>query len=240
MQTELTPPVVELRDIYKFHYTRELETAALNGLDLTIRRGEFVAIMGPSGSGKSTLLNLIGLVDEASRGTYQFFGKDIGQLSRRALAELRRDNMAFIFQSFNLIDELTAAENVALPLVYLKVPRAERERRVAEALAELEMTHRADHYPRQLSGGQQQRVAIARAIVTRPALLLADEPTGNLDSDNGRAVMEKLRQFHEEGSTIVMVTHSPEDAKYASRVVELFDGVPLQREGDYLAAKKAG
>jgi putative ABC transport system ATP-binding protein len=238
MSTEQTPPVVELRDIYKFHYTRELETAALNGLDLTIRRGEFVAIMGPSGSGKSTLLNIIGLIDEPSRGSYRLRGTDVVSLSRRGLAELRRDNMAFIFQSFNLIDELTAAENVALPLVYLKVPPAERRRRVAEALAELEMTHRADHYPRQLSGGQQQRVAIARAIVTRPSLLLADEPTGNLDSDNGRAVMEKLRQFHAEGSTIVMVTHSPEDAKYASRVVELFDGVPLQKEEDYLASKK--
>jgi putative ABC transport system ATP-binding protein len=238
MSTEQTPPVVELRDIYKFHYTRELETAALNGLDLTIRRGEFVAIMGPSGSGKSTLLNIIGLIDEPSRGSYRLRGTDVVSLSRRDRAELRRDNMAFIFQSFNLIDELTAAENVALPLVYLKVPPAERRRRVAEALAELEMTHRADHYPRQLSGGQQQRVAIARAIVTRPSLLLADEPTGNLDSDNGRAVMEKLRQFHAEGSTIVMVTHSPEDAKYASRVVELFDGVPLQKEEDYLASKK--
>jgi putative ABC transport system ATP-binding protein len=231
-------PVVRLRDVYKYHYAAELETAALNGLDLTIHRGEFVAIMGPSGSGKSTLLNVIGLIDEPSRGDYQLMGQPVGKLSRRARADLRKTHMAFVFQSFNLIDELTAGENVELPLIYLKVPAPERKRRVREALEALEMSHRINHYPRQLSGGQQQRVAIARAIVVKPALILADEPTGNLDSENSRAVMEKLREFHRAGSTIVMVTHSQEDAAYASRTVELFDGAPIVSEHEYLNQKQ--
>ncbi|MEO0731728.1 MAG: ABC transporter ATP-binding protein [Bacteroidota bacterium] len=220
--------------LVEFHHTATVETSALNGLDLTIRPGEFVAIMGPSGSGKSTLLNVIGMIDEPTRGSFHFRGKDVLALSRSGRADLRKRNMGFIFQSFNLIDELTARENVELPLIYLKVPAAERKKRVAAALAELEMSHRADHYPRQLSGGQQQRIAIARAIIAEPTLILADEPTGNLDSVNGKAVMEKLRYFHERGATIIMVTHSPEDAAYAERTVELFDGSLLVKEQDFL------
>lgn len=227
-------PVVEMRGIYKYHFTREVQTAALNCLDLTINSGDFVAITGPSGSGKSTLLNLIGLIDEPSRGTYHLHGQEVNALSRRERGRLRKQSMGFIFQSFNLIDELTAAENVELPLIYLKVPLAERRQRVNAALAELEMTHRMSHYPRQLSGGQQQRVAIARAIVTQPALILADEPTGNLDSENSRVVMEKLRYFHQQGSTIIMVTHAAEDAAYASRVIQLFDGTQLLSEKEFI------
>jgi len=226
--------VVEMNDLYKFHFTKDLQTAALNGLSLRIEEGEFVAITGPSGSGKSTLLNVLGLIDEPSKGSYKFKGQETSMLSRRSRAELRKQSMGFVFQSFNLIDELTAAENVELPLIYLKVPASERRLRVAEALAELEMNHRKDHYPRQLSGGQQQRIAIARAIITNPQLILADEPTGNLDSENSQIVMEKLRDFHQQGSTIVMVTHAPEDAAYASRTVRLFDGSELRGERESL------
>lgn len=228
------PAVVRMEGVYKYHYTAEVETAAINGVDLQIEAGEFVAIMGPSGSGKSTLLNLIGMVDDLSRGQYWFNGHDISGMSRRAKARLRKGNMGFVFQSFNLIDELTAFENVELPLIYLKVPAKERRERVERALASLEMMHRRNHYPQQLSGGQQQRIAIARAIVAEPALILADEPTGNLDSENSRAVMEKLKHFHEQGATIVMVTHSEEDASYAERNIELFDGKTLLSEEAYL------
>lgn len=227
-------PVVALSDVHKIHYTVELETSALNGLNLTIEPGEFVAIMGPSGSGKSTLLNVVGMIDEPTRGSYEFLGTEVTALSRRRRAAFRKEHMGFIFQSFNLIDELTAFENVELPLIYLKVPAKERRERVNQALAELEMGHRNGHYPRQLSGGQQQRVAIARAIVTKPSLILADEPTGNLDSENSRAVMDKLLEFHAAGSTIVMVTHAPEDAAFASRTVELFDGKVLVGEREFL------
>ncbi|MEM1359838.1 MAG: ABC transporter ATP-binding protein [Bacteroidota bacterium] len=229
-------PVVELKNIYKFHYTSTVETTALGDMSLTVAPGEFLAIMGPSGSGKSTLLNVIGMIDAPTRGSYYFQGKDVLSLSRRARSELRKLNMGFIFQSFNLIDQLTARENIELPLVYLKVPVKERNRRVDAALAELEMTHRADHYPRQLSGGQQQRIAIARAIIANPTLILADEPTGNLDSSNSKAVMEKLRYFHQKGATIIMVTHAKEDAAYAEKTIELFDGTLLIKEKDYLAS----
>lgn len=228
------PPVVELTDVYKYHRTQSVRTAALNGMSFRVAAGEFVAVTGPSGSGKSTLLNVIGLIDEADAGVYTFRGRTVGDLSRRQRAELRKREMGFVFQSFNLIDELTAAENVALPLVYQRVPAAERRRRVAAALADLEMGHRADHYPRQLSGGQQQRVAIARTVITNPSLILADEPTGNLDSVNGRAVMETLARFHAGGATIVMVTHSPTDAAYADRTVRLFDGMELLKEETYV------
>ena len=233
MTTTSSPPVAELRGVYKYHYTRNLQTAALNGIDLRIEAGEFVAVTGPSGSGKSTLLNVLGLIDEVSKGDYLFRGQEVGKLSRSARTRTRKNGMGFVFQSFNLIDELTAAENVELPLIYQKVPAAERRDRVAAALAELEMNHRAGHYPNQLSGGQQQRVAIARAVVTRPQLILADEPTGNLDSENSRIVMEKLAAVHRAGATIVMVTHSPEDAAYASRTIRLFDGMELLPETDY-------
>lgn len=228
------PAVVRMEGVYKYHYTEEVETAAINGVDLQIEAGEFVAIMGPSGSGKSTLLNLIGMVDDLSKGQYWFNGHEISGMSRRDKARLRKGNMGFVFQSFNLIDELTAFENVELPLIYLKVPAKERRERVERALASLEMMHRRNHYPQQLSGGQQQRIAISRAIVAEPALILADEPTGNLDSENSRAVMEKLKHFHEQGATIVMVTHSEEDASYAERNIELFDGKTLLSEEAYL------
>jgi len=232
------PPVVRMEGAYKYHYTHEIETAAVHGVDLTIEPGEFVAIMGPSGSGKSTLLNLIGMIDDLSKGQYWFNGHDTARLSRREKANLRKGNMGFIFQSFNLIDELTAYENIELPLIYLKVPAKERRERVERALASLEMTHRRSHYPQQLSGGQQQRVAIARAIVPEPALILADEPTGNLDSENSRAVMQKLSEFHQQGATIVAVTHSEEDASYAQRRIELFDGKTLLSEEAYLSRTK--
>jgi putative ABC transport system ATP-binding protein len=228
------PAVVRMEGVYKYHYTEEVETAAINGVDLQIEAGEFVVIMGPSGSGKSTLLNLIGMVDDLSKGQYWFNGHEISGMSRRDKARLRKGNMGFVFQSFNLIDELTAFENVELPLIYLKVPAKERRERVERALASLEMMHRRNHYPQQLSGGQQQRIAIARAIVAEPALILADEPTGNLDSENSQAVMEKLKHFHEQGATIVMVTHSEEDASYAERNIELFDGKTLLSEEAYL------
>ncbi|MGB3799135.1 MAG: ABC transporter ATP-binding protein [Lewinella sp.] len=230
-----TQPVVDLRQVYKYHYTDEVETTAINGLNLRIDPGEFVAIMGPSGSGKSTLLNLLGLIDEPSRGQYFFRGEEVTQMTRRQRADLRKRHMAFIFQSFNLIDDLTAFENVELPLRYLGVGRRERGRRVDQALAELEMAHRSSHYPYQLSGGQQQRIAIARAIVTQPELILADEPTGNLDSANSQKVMNKISALHEQGATIVMVTHSPEDAARASRIIELYDGMPVLFERDHLS-----
>lgn len=232
-----TKAVVKIVDVYKFHYTEEIETAAVNGINLEIQPAEFVAIMGPSGSGKSTLLNLIGMVDEPSRGQYWFSGRDTTKLSRGARADLRKRHIGFVFQSFNLIDELTSFENVELPLIYQRVPAAERRRRTEAALAELEMLHRSGHYPQQLSGGQQQRVAIARAIVTEPDLILADEPTGNLDSENGKLVMDKLRYFNERGTTIVMVTHSARDAAHAGRIVELFDGQVLVSEKEYLQNK---
>ncbi len=232
------PAVVRMEGVYKYHYTEEVETAAVNGVDLQIEAGEFVAIMGPSGSGKSTLLNLVGMVDDLSKGQYWFNGHEISGMSRREKAKLRKGNMGFVFQSFNLIDELTAYENIELPLIYLKVPAKERRERVERALASLEMTHRRSHYPQQLSGGQQQRVAIARAIVPEPALILADEPTGNLDSENSRAVMQQLSEFHQQGATIVAVTHSEEDASYAQRRIELFDGKTLLSEEAYLTRTK--
>ena len=204
--------------------TDEIETVALNGINLDIKPGEFIAIMGPSGCGKSTLLNILGLLDNPTSGSYTFEGKEVAGLRERERGQLRKGRIGFVFQSFNLIDEIDVAHNVELPLTYLGLSRSERRKRVDEMLAKVNMTHRSRHLPQQLSGGQQQRVAIARALVARPSLILADEPTGNLDSRNGQEIMELLSTLNREGTTIVMVTHSDRDAAYASRIVHLFDG----------------
>ena len=217
-------PIVSVRDLRKVYATDEVETSALNGVSLTIEPGEFVAVMGPSGCGKSTLLNLLGLLDRPTEGSYRLAGEEVGGLPERRRADVRRGQVGFVFQSFNLIDDLTVAENVELPLRYLKASRGERRERTEAALDRVGMAHRRGHYPSQLSGGQQQRVAVARAVVAGPRLLLADEPTGNLDSANGQAVMDLLAELNAAGTTIVMVTHSPSDAEYAQRVVNLFDG----------------
>ena len=219
-----TTPLILTHDLHKVYATDEVETSALNGVSLSIEPGEFVAVMGPSGCGKSTLLNLLGLLDRPSTGSYRLGGEEVGALPERDRARKRRGALGFVFQSFNLIDDLTVAENVELPLVYLKASRAERQERTEAALDRVGMAHRRGHTPQQLSGGQQQRVAIARAVVAGPKLLLADEPTGNLDSQNGAAVMDLLAELNAAGTTIVMVTHSPSDAEYAQRVVNLFDG----------------
>lgn len=201
-----------------------METTALNNVNLEISEGEFVAIMGPSGCGKSTLLNIIGLLDNPSEGELHFNGYQVENYTERQRTNLRKENIGFVFQSFNLIDELTVFENVELPLLYMKVSGSERRRRVTEALERMKIAHRAKHFPQQLSGGQQQRVAIARAVISNPKLILADEPTGNLDSANGEEVMNLLTQLNEEGTTIIMVTHSPSDADRSHRIIQLFDG----------------
>jgi putative ABC transport system ATP-binding protein len=208
----------------KVYATDEVETMALGGVTMTIDQGDFVAIMGPSGCGKSTLLNILGLLDTPSGGSYSFLGEEIAGRTERQRANLRKGNIGFVFQSFNLIDELTVYENVELPLLYLNVSSSDRKTRVEAALDRVQMTHRKDHFPQQLSGGQQQRVAVARAVVAGPKLILADEPTGNLDSTNGQQVMDLLRELNEGGTTVIMVTHSPADAEYARRIIHLFDG----------------
>ena len=222
--------MIEVKDLTKVFKTEEVETWALDQVSLSVENGEFVAVMGPSGCGKSTLLHILGLLDTASLGTYLLDGQDVSGYSERQRNALRKGMLGFVFQSFNLIDELTVEENIALPLLYMGVPAEERRKRVEEAMARMDITHRAKHYPRQISGGQQQRTAIARAIVTRPKLILADEPTGNLDSKNGKEVMGLLGELHKEGTTIVMVTHSKHDAGYADRIVHLFDGRVLGEE----------
>ena len=216
--------MIKTVNLKKTYTTDEVETTALNEVNLEIGEGEFVAIMGPSGCGKSTLLNVMGLLDNPSEGEYHFLGKEVSQFSERERARLRKGNIGFIFQSFNLIDELTVFENVELPLLYLKVPESERKEKVEEALTRMDIMHRRNHFPQQLSGGQQQRVAIARAVVAGPKLILADEPTGNLDSDRSEEVLNLLTGLNEQGTTIVMVTHSPYDADYAHRIINLFDG----------------
>lgn len=216
--------MLQTTNLTKHFRTDEIETIALNGVNLTVNDGEFLAIMGPSGCGKSTLLNILGLLDDPTSGSYIFDGTETATLPERERGRLRRGRVGFVFQSFNLIDELDVAHNVELPLTYLGLSRSERRKRVDEMLAKVHINHRARHLPQQLSGGQQQRVAIARALVTHPTLILADEPTGNLDSTNGREIMELLASLNREGTTIVMVTHSDRDAAYASRVVHLFDG----------------
>ena len=228
--------LIKMDSVYKYHYTNSLETAALNGIDLTINRGEFVSIMGPSGSGKSTLLNVIGMIDKMDKGSFLFENNEISGLSQKERTAIRKGTMGFIFQSFNLIDGLTTFENVELPLLYLKISKKDRKKRIEKALESLEMMHRRDHYPQQLSGGQQQRVAIARATVVRPKLILADEPTGNLDSKNSLAVMNILKELHNTGSSIVMVTHSLEDASYAERTIQLFDGNVLMDQNQHKKA----
>ena len=212
------------KNLQKIFTTEEVETTALAGIDMEIQDGEFVAIMGPSGCGKSTLLNILGLLDNPSDGEYHFWGEEVAKVSERNRVRLRKGNIGFVFQSFNLIDELTVFENVELPLLYLKVPSAERKIKVEAALERMGIMHRRNHFPQQLSGGQQQRTAIARAVVARPRLILADEPTGNLDSANGEEVMKLLSELNEAGTTLVMVTHSPYDAGFAHRTVNLFDG----------------
>ena len=216
--------MIKIENLSKVFRTTEVETIALNDVSLEIKDKEFVSIMGPSGCGKSTLLNIIGLLDNPTSGHYYLSGKEVGNLKEKDRTNVRKGNIGFVFQSFNLIDELNVSENVELPLTYLHIPAKERKERVADILSRMNISHRAKHCPQQLSGGQQQRVAIARAVVSNPELILADEPTGNLDSKNGKEVMELLSNLNREGTTIVMVTHSQHDAGYASRIINLFDG----------------
>jgi putative ABC transport system ATP-binding protein len=216
--------MLKIENLTKVFRTEEVETVALNSVALEVEEGEFIAIMGPSGCGKSTLLNILGLLDNPSAGQYYLDGKEVGHLKERERTQTRKGNIGFVFQSFNLIEEMNVHENVELPLVYMGISKPERKRRVEEALRRMNISHRAKHFPNQLSGGQQQRVAIARAVVANPKLILADEPTGNLDSKNGKDVMDLLSELNKEGTTIVMVTHSQHDASFAHRIVNLFDG----------------
>jgi putative ABC transport system ATP-binding protein len=216
--------MIKTNELTKVFRTEEVETTALNKISLHVKEGEYVAVMGPSGCGKSTLLNILGLLDNPSSGSYVFNGTEVANLKERDRTVFRKGNIGFVFQSFNLIDELSVYENVELPLIYLKMKTGERKKKVEDALERMRITHRAKHFPQQLSGGQQQRVAIARAVVANPRLILADEPTGNLDSKNGIEVINLLTDLNKEGTTIIMVTHSDRDAGYAQRIVNLFDG----------------
>jgi putative ABC transport system ATP-binding protein len=216
--------MILVSNLEKIYRTEDIETVALNKLSFEIKEGEFVAIMGPSGCGKSTLLNIIGLLDDLDNGTFMFNNIDVSKFNERKRAEIRKHNIGFVFQSFNLIDELTVFENVELPLIYTGVSSSERKRIVDEVLDKIQIAHRRNHYPQQLSGGQQQRVAVARAVVNKPKLILADEPTGNLDSRNGNDVMQLLTDLNEQGTTIVMVTHSEHDARFTHRIINMLDG----------------
>lgn len=216
--------MIKVENLSKVFRTEEIETTALNGVSFEIKDGEFVAVMGPSGCGKSTLLNILGQLDNPSGGSYELLGQEVGKLKEKDRTKFRKGNIGFVFQSFNLIDELNVYENVELPLRYMNIGASERRERVTAILKRMSISHRAKHFPQQLSGGQQQRVAIARAVVANPKLILADEPTGNLDSKNGREVMDLLTELHREGATIVMVTHSQKDAGFAQRIINLFDG----------------
>jgi len=216
--------MIKTNDLTKVFRTEEVETTALNKVTLNVKEGEYVAVMGPSGCGKSTLLNILGLLDNPTLGSYVFNGTEVANLKERDRTIFRKGNIGFVFQSFNLIDELNVYENVELPLIYLKMKTSERKKRVEDVLERMKIGHRAKHFPQQLSGGQQQRVAIARAVVANPKLILADEPTGNLDSKNGIEVINLLTELNKEGTTIIMVTHSDRDAGYAHRIVNLFDG----------------
>lgn len=224
--------MLQLKNINKVYRTEEIETIALNNFSMSVGEGEFVAIMGPSGCGKSTLLNIIGLLDDVDDGSFKFNGEEVAGYNESKRAGLRKKNIGFVFQSFNLIDELTVFENVELPLIYNNIKAAERKEMVESTLEKMQIMHRRNHYPQQLSGGQQQRVAVARAVVNNPKLILADEPTGNLDSQNGDEVMDMLTKLHGQGATIVMVTHSEYDAKFADRIVRMLDGqVVVQTHG---------
>ena len=216
--------MIKTEKLQKIFRTEDVETWALHDVTLEIKEGEFVAIMGPSGCGKSTLLNILGLLDNPTNGTYQLNGVEVSKLSEADRTNLRKGVIGFVFQSFNLIDELNVYENIELPLLYMGVPKDERKRRVEEVMKRMDISHRVKHFPQQLSGGQQQRVAIARAVVANPKIILADEPTGNLDSKNGKEVMDLLTQLNKEGTTVVIVTHSQHDAGYATRTINLFDG----------------
>jgi putative ABC transport system ATP-binding protein len=216
--------MIKTKNLKKVYTTEDVETTALNNINLEVYEGEYVAIMGPSGCGKSTLLNVLGMIDKPTSGEYVFLGEDVSGYSERKRAGLRKNNIGFVFQSFNLIDELTVSENVELPLLYLGYSASARRKRVNEVLEQMQLVPRKNHFPQQLSGGQQQRVAVARAVVARPKLILADEPTGNLDSVHGEEVMQMMGQLHDQGTTIVMVTHSPSYAEYSQRIIHLFDG----------------
>jgi putative ABC transport system ATP-binding protein len=222
--------IIETENLTKIYRTDEVETTALDKVDLQLAEGQFVSIMGPSGCGKSTLLHVLGLIDDLSDGSYRFLGEDVSNYSERKRSVMRKKNIGFVFQSFNLIDELTVYENIELPLVYTKTPSHERKSRVDAVLEKMELQPRRNHFPRQLSGGQQQRVAVARAIVNQPTLILADEPTGNLDSEHGTDVMNMLVQLNREGTTILMVTHAMENASYSSRIIRLYDGRIMSEE----------
>lgn len=216
--------MIKTNGLSKIFRTEEVETTALNNVEFSADKGEFVAVMGPSGCGKSTLLNIIGLLDSPTDGQYYFMDKEVSKFKEHQRTDLRKGNVGFIFQSFNLIDELTVFENVELPLLYLRMYSKDRKKRVNEVLERMQISHRSKHFPQQLSGGQQQRVAIARAVVANPKLILADEPTGNLDSGNGEEVMKLLEELNHDGTTVVMVTHSPTHADRAHRIIQLFDG----------------
>ena len=226
--------MIRTENLTRIFRTEEVETIALNGVNIEVEDGEFIAIMGPSGCGKSTLLNILGLLDSPTEGKYWLNNEEVGHLKERDRTAYRKGRIGFVFQNFNLIDELTVEENVDLQLKYLGVGKAERKERVLEILRKVKLSHRAKHYPHQLSGGQQQRVAIARAVVGKPSIILADEPTGNLDSKNGMEVMLLLSELNDEGTTIVMVTHSKHDATYASRIINLFDGQVVDAMNDQL------
>ena len=226
--------MIRTENLTRIFRTEEIETIALNGVNINVKDGEFVAIMGPSGCGKSTLLNILGLLDTPTEGKYWLGDEEVGHLKERERTAYRKGRIGFVFQNFNLIDELTVEENIDLQLKYLGIGKAERKERVLDILRKVKLSHRAKHYPHQLSGGQQQRVAIARAVVGKPSIILADEPTGNLDSKNGMEVMQLLSELNEEGTTIVMVTHSKHDATYASRIINRFDGQVVDAMNDQL------
>ena len=226
--------MIHTENLTKIFRTEEIETIALNGVNIEVEDGEFVAIMGPSGCGKSTLLNILGLLDTPTEGKYWLGDEEVGHLKERERTAYRKGRIGFVFQNFNLIDELTVEENIDLQLKYLGIGKAERKERVLDILRKVKLSHRAKHYPHQLSGGQQQRVAIARAVVGKPSIILADEPTGNLDSKNGVEVMQLLSELNDEGTTIVMVTHSQHDATYAHRIINLFDGQVVEEVNDML------